>query len=85
LSAYGNGLDKLVECLERKIEKFPLSVKYFTEKGYSIDKIKLLFRKDPSHYVSASGMFNDSLYKSSRVELKLMTDMDEYLIVENGI
>ncbi|CAG8505748.1 17406_t:CDS:2 [Cetraspora pellucida] len=40
---------------------------------------------DPSHYVSAPGMFNNSLYKSSRVELKLMTDMDEYLIVENGI
>ncbi|CAG8557514.1 10022_t:CDS:2, partial [Cetraspora pellucida] len=40
---------------------------------------------DSSHYVSASGMFNDSLYKSSRVELKLMADMDEYLIVENGI
>ncbi|CAG8797878.1 21151_t:CDS:2, partial [Dentiscutata erythropus] len=40
---------------------------------------------DPSHYVSTPGMFNDSLYKSSGVELKLMTDMDEYLIVENGI
>jgi len=40
---------------------------------------------DPSHYVSAPGMFNDSLYKSSGVELKLMTDMDEYLMVENGI
>jgi hypothetical protein len=30
-------------------------------------------------------MFNDSLYKSSNAELKLMTDMNEYLIVENGI
>ncbi|CAG8647866.1 10729_t:CDS:2 [Acaulospora colombiana] len=40
---------------------------------------------DPSHYVSAPGMFNDSLYKSSRAELKLMTDMDQYLMVENGI
>ncbi|PKY57580.1 hypothetical protein RhiirA4_478738, partial [Rhizophagus irregularis] len=40
---------------------------------------------DPSHYVSAPGMFNDSLYKSSGAELKLMTDMDEYLMVENGI
>jgi hypothetical protein len=30
-------------------------------------------------------MFNDSLYKSSGAELKLMTDIDEYLIVENGI
>ncbi|CAG8804217.1 17925_t:CDS:2, partial [Racocetra persica] len=38
-----------------------------------------------SHYVSASGIFNDSLYKSSRVELKLITDMDKYLIVKNGI
>ncbi|CAI2191873.1 1747_t:CDS:2, partial [Funneliformis geosporum] len=128
LSAYGNGLDKLVECLGGKLEKFLLTVKYFTKKGYSIDKIKLLFRKgvflydwtnawkkfdrtslpsrknfysllnvfmnytimclqddslDPSHYVSALGMFNDSLYKSSNAELKLMTDMDEYLIVEN--
>src|SRR3954447_13976451 len=40
---------------------------------------------DPTHYVSASGMFNDSLYKSSGVEIKLMTDMDEYLMVERGI
>ncbi|CAI2199802.1 12969_t:CDS:2, partial [Funneliformis geosporum] len=40
---------------------------------------------NPSHYVSASGMFNDSLYKSSNAELKLMTDMNEYLMVENGI
>ena len=41
----GMGLDKLVECLGGKLKKFPLTVKYFTEKGYSIDKIKLLFRK----------------------------------------
>ncbi|PKC52938.1 hypothetical protein RhiirA1_480347 [Rhizophagus irregularis] len=40
---------------------------------------------DPSHYVSAPGMFNDSLYKSSGAELKLMTNMDEYLTVEKGI
>ncbi|PKK65417.1 hypothetical protein RhiirC2_715563 [Rhizophagus irregularis] len=167
----GMGLDKLVECLGGKLEKFTLTVRYFTEKSYSIDKIKLLFRKgvfpydwtnawekfdrtslppkkdfysllsqqniskedyehaqkvwkifemknfgeyhdlyletdvllladvfmnyiimclkndglDLSHYVSAPGMFNDSLYKSSGAELKLMTDMDEYLMVENGI
>src|SRR6266542_1731105 len=30
-------------------------------------------------------MFNDSLYKSSRTELKLITDMDKYLMVEKGI
>ena len=167
----GMGLDKLVECLGGKLKKFSLTVRYFTEKDYSIDKIKLLLRKgvfpydwtnswdkfdktslpprkdfysllsqqniskedyehaqkvwqvfemknfgeyhdlyletdvllladvfmnytimclkddglDPSHYVSAPGMFNDSLYKSSRAELKLMTNMDEYLTVENGI
>ncbi|CAG8446156.1 7082_t:CDS:2 [Scutellospora calospora] len=40
---------------------------------------------DLSHYVSAPEIFNDSLYKSSRAELKLMTDKDEYLIVENRI
>ena len=40
---------------------------------------------NPSHYISAPGMFNDSLYKSSEVELKLITNMDEYLMVENGI
>jgi hypothetical protein len=45
----GMGLDKLVECLGGKIEKFPLTVNYFTEKGYSIDKIKLLFRKGSFH------------------------------------
>lgn len=31
------------------------------------------------------GMINDFLYKSSDVELKLMTDMEKYLIVKNGI
>ncbi len=38
-------LDKLIKCLGEKIEKFSLTVKYFTEKGYLIDKIKLLFQK----------------------------------------
>ncbi|PKY48125.1 hypothetical protein RhiirA4_421933 [Rhizophagus irregularis] len=37
---------------------------------------------DPSHYVL---VFNNLLYKSSEVEFKLITDMDEYLMVENGI
>ncbi|CAG8577590.1 2359_t:CDS:2 [Funneliformis mosseae] len=40
---------------------------------------------DSSHYVSASGMFNDSFYKSSKTELKLMTNMDKYLTIENDI
>jgi hypothetical protein len=40
---------------------------------------------DLSHYVSASGMFNNSLYKSSGAELKLITNMDEYLTIKNGI
>ena len=40
---------------------------------------------DPSHYISAPEIFNDLLYKSSGAELKLMTDMNEYLIVKNGI
>ncbi|CAG8609433.1 10059_t:CDS:2, partial [Cetraspora pellucida] len=42
-------------------------------------------RLDPSHYVLAPEMFNNSLYKSSEVEIKLMTDMDKYLMVKNGI
>ncbi|CAI2197579.1 4646_t:CDS:2, partial [Funneliformis geosporum] len=40
---------------------------------------------DPSYYISTPEMFNDSLYKSSRAKLKLMINMDEYLIVENDI
>ncbi|PKK68304.1 hypothetical protein RhiirC2_834036 [Rhizophagus irregularis] len=39
------GLNKLVECLGGKLEKFSLTVRYFSEKVYLIDKIKLLFRK----------------------------------------
>ncbi|CAI2201564.1 10169_t:CDS:2, partial [Funneliformis geosporum] len=39
---------------------------------------------DPSHYIFAPEMFNDSLYKSSGAELELMTDMDDYLTVENN-
>nr|CAG8650043.1 12005_t:CDS:2 [Entrophospora candida] len=39
----------------------------------------------PSHYVSAPGMFNDSLYKSSGAEIKLLTDLDQYMLVERGI
>ena len=38
-----------------------------------------------SHYVSASEIFNDFLYKSNEAELKLMIDMDKYLMVENDI
>ncbi|CAG8831012.1 36210_t:CDS:2, partial [Gigaspora margarita] len=40
---------------------------------------------DPSYYVSVPEIFNDLLYKSNGVELKLMTDINEYLIVENEI
>jgi len=40
---------------------------------------------DSSHYVSVPEMFSDSLYKSSGAELKLMTDIDEYLMVEKDI
>ncbi|CAG8832560.1 38983_t:CDS:1 [Gigaspora margarita] len=40
---------------------------------------------DPSYYVSVPGMFNDLLYKNSRAELKLMTNIDQYLMVENSI
>ncbi|CAG8624391.1 15204_t:CDS:1 [Funneliformis mosseae] len=40
---------------------------------------------NPSHYVSAPGMFNDFLYKSSGAELKLITNIDKYLMVENSI
>ncbi|CAG8507396.1 10770_t:CDS:2 [Funneliformis mosseae] len=40
---------------------------------------------DSSHYVSASGMFNDSLYKSSGAKLKLIINIDKYLTVENSI
>ena len=38
-------LDKLVECLEKKLKKFFLTIKYFTKKGYLINKIKLFFQK----------------------------------------
>lgn len=164
-------LDMLVSCLGNKQKKFPLTVTHFTKKGYSLDQIKLLFRKgvfpydwmndwkkfeykqlprrkdfysllnqqnisiddykyaqiiwkkfniktfgqyhdlyletdvllladvfmnytimclkddglDPSHYVSAPGMFNDSLYKSTSAEIKLITDLDQYNLVEKGI
>ncbi|CAG8589640.1 839_t:CDS:1 [Acaulospora morrowiae] len=40
---------------------------------------------DSFHYVSVPGMFNDSLYKSSGVKIQLISDMDKYLTVENGI
>ncbi|CAJ0828937.1 208_t:CDS:2 [Entrophospora sp. SA101] len=165
------GLEKLVATMDGNLEKFPLTIKHFTDKGYTLDQIKFLFRKgvfpydwtnswdkfektalprrkdfysilnqqniskadysyaqevwkkfemknfgeyhdlyletdvllladvfmnytimclkdnglDPSHYVSAPGMFNDSLYKSSGAEIKLITDMDQYLLVEKGI
>ncbi|CAG8791817.1 23304_t:CDS:1, partial [Dentiscutata erythropus] len=40
---------------------------------------------NPSYYISISEMFNDSLYKSSKTKLKLITNINEYLIVENRI
>ncbi len=40
---------------------------------------------DLSHYIFAYRMFNDSLYKSSKIKLKLMINMNKYLIVENRI
>ncbi|CAG8590608.1 3780_t:CDS:2, partial [Cetraspora pellucida] len=43
-------LDKLVKCLGNTLEKFPLTVKHFTEKRYSLDQIKLLIRKGVFSY-----------------------------------
>ncbi|CAG8681418.1 13220_t:CDS:2, partial [Cetraspora pellucida] len=40
---------------------------------------------DLLHYVLVLEMFNDSLYKSSRTKLKLMTNMNEYLMVKERI
>ncbi|GBC43715.2 uncharacterized protein LOC114538016 [Rhizophagus irregularis DAOM 181602=DAOM 197198] len=107
------GLDKLVKCLEGKLEKFTLTVRkdfysLLSQQNISKEDYEHAHQKtdvllladifinytimclkddglDPSHYVSTLEMFNDSLYKSSRAELKLMTNMDEYLMVENGI
>ncbi|GBB90497.1 hypothetical protein RclHR1_17490003 [Rhizophagus clarus] len=90
----GMGLDKLVKCLGGKIEKFPLTVnkedyKHAQELANVFMNYTIMCLQDngldPSHYVFASGMFNDSLYKSSGAELKLMTDMNEYLTVEKEI
>src|SRR5271154_5285187 len=39
------GLDKLVESLGGKLKKFLLTVRHFTDKGYSLDQIKLILRK----------------------------------------
>jgi len=46
----GMGLDKLIECLGEKLKKFPLTVRYFIEKDYSINKIKLLLQKEVFPY-----------------------------------
>ena len=39
------GLDILVESFGGKLEKLPLSVKHFTEKGHSLDQIKSLTKR----------------------------------------
>ncbi len=40
---------------------------------------------DPSYYVLAFEIFNNLLYKSSRTKLKLITNINKYLIVKNSI
>jgi len=40
---------------------------------------------DSFHYISVLEIFNNFLYKNNEVKLKLMIDMDEYLIVKNSI
>ena len=72
------GLDKLVECLGGKLEKFSLTVKYFTEKGYSIDKIKLLFRKGVFPYD-----WTNSWDKFDRTELPPRKDFYSLLSQQN--
>ena len=72
------GLDKLVACLGENPEKFPLTVKYFTEKGYSIDKIKLLFRKGVFSYD-----WTNSWDKFDRIELPPRKDFYSLLSQQN--
>ena len=74
----GMELDKLVECLSEKIEKFPLTVNYFTEKGYSIDKIKLLLRKEVFSYD-----WTNSWEKFDKTSLPLRKDFYSLLSQQN--
>ena len=43
------------------------------------------YKLDPAHYFSASGLFCDTALKNSRVTLKLFTDPDIHLFVEEGL
>ncbi|PKY42707.1 hypothetical protein RhiirA4_456555 [Rhizophagus irregularis] len=76
--------DKL-NCIPENIKKYKAMDVRQLQFLDSFQHVEIDDGLDPSHYVSASEIFNDSLYKSSGVELKFMTDMDEYLIVENSI
>ena len=40
---------------------------------------------DPAHYISAPGLAWDACLKMTKIELELITDIDQYLFVEKGL
>ena len=43
------------------------------------------YKLDPCHYVSAPGLSWDAMLKMTKVELKLISDIDVHLFIEKGI
>ena len=43
------------------------------------------YKLDPAHYYTSPGLFWDAMLKMSKVELELLTDIDEHLFIENNI
>jgi hypothetical protein len=43
------------------------------------------YELDPAHYFSAPGMSWDALLKKTKVQLELLTDIDQHFFVEKGI
>src|SRR5271165_1699195 len=43
------------------------------------------YRLDPAHYISAPGLARDACLKMTKIELELISDIDQYLFVEMGL
>ena len=48
-------------------------------------KCLLHYKLDPAHYFTSPGMSWDALLKKTGVEIKLLTDYDQYMFIERGI
>ena len=68
---------------DHPLKKDPLLLVYIFEKFTS--ELLNFYKLDPSHYSSSHGLSWDAMLKMTGVKLELISDMQKYLFIDQGL